>query len=210
MLAQIRGFFSALPDALTALLYLVTWIAPLHWGTDVVGNLMLVMLLEFLVVHSGGFIGMKVLDPNASRTSKTVAVIGFGLFYMIFVLAFSLAFKRSWVIGAFAWLLLGKLVTVWFSPLPAARESDRQRELWGLSVLAYIGWVFVTVLLPLPRLGLQPDVVAQLGLPGSGLWVEKPHTVIAFGLLYFATLAWMKWYGAIKADAGGAVGKPTP
>jgi hypothetical protein len=59
-------------------------------------------------------------------------------------------------------------------------------------VALYVLGVFVTVILPLPRLGITPEVVAQLGIPGSGLWVERPHTVIAFGLLYFGALAAVK------------------
>jgi len=55
--------------------------------------------------------------------------------------------------------------------------------------------VVATSLLPLPRLGLQPDVVATLGLPGSGQWIESPQTGIAFGALYFGFLAWAKWRG---------------
>lgn len=201
MLAQLRSALAALPDALTALVFVAAWVAPLHWGRELVGNLMLVMLLEFLVVHSGGFIGQVVLSPDASRTAKTGAVVGFGAFYMIFVLAFALAFHRPWAIAAFSWLLLGKLVTVWLSPVPAATEAQRQRLLWGTSVVLYLGGVFLTVLLPLPRLGLQPDVVAQLGLPGKGLWVEHPHTVIAFGTLYFGALAAIKWRSALGMEA---------
>ena len=36
-------------------------------------------------------------------------------------------------------------------------------------------------------------MVSQLGLTGSGEWVDKPHTVVAFGALYFGVLAWSKW-----------------
>ena len=64
---------------------------------------------------------------------------------------------------------------------------------WGLSVAAYLAAVFAGVMLPLPRLGLSGDIVPLLGLPGGGLWVEQPHTVIASGTIYFSLLAWAKW-----------------
>ncbi|MCC6506017.1 MAG: hypothetical protein IT475_11290, partial [Aquimonas sp.] len=35
----------------------------------------------------------------------------------------------------------------------------------------------------------------QLGLTGSGLWVEHPQTVVVSGALYFGLLAWAKWKG---------------
>ena len=66
---------------------------------------------------------------------------------------------------------------------------------WGISALAYLGGVFATLMLPLPRLGLTGDVVAAADLPGSGEWVDKPHTVVAFGLIYFAVLATGKLRG---------------
>jgi hypothetical protein len=66
-------------------------------------------------------------------------------------------------------------------------------SLWALSVAAYLFAVFMGVLLPLPRLGVSEAVVGQLGLAGSGLWVEKPHTVLCSGLLYFSVMAWSKW-----------------
>jgi hypothetical protein len=192
MLDFLRRLFSAAPDAVTALVFAAAWVAPLHWGRDLVGNLMLVMMLEFLVVHSGGFIGMAVVNPEVGRRAKTLAVLGFGAFYMLFALAFALAFHRLWAVWAFTWLLGSKLATVWLSPAAPTREVERQKSLWGLSVALYVLGVFVTVILPLPRLGITPEVVAQLGIPGSGLWVERPHTVIAFGLLYFGALAAVK------------------
>ncbi len=189
---RIARFLPAAPDLLTAVTFLVAWIAPLAWGTGLVGNLLLTMLLEFLIVHSGAFIGMTVLAPDVSRLRKTLVVIGFGAFYMVFVLAIAFALKRLWPVWAFLWLLGGKLALVWFQRAGGTDEVQRQRELWIWSVLCYLGGTFVTLLLPLPRLGLTPEAIAQVGLTGKGLWVEKPQTVMAFGLLYFSALAWFK------------------
>lgn len=51
----------------------------------------------------------------------------------------------------------------------------------------YLAFVFVTTLLPMPKLGITPAVVDAQDLPGSGLWIDEPHRVIAFGFLYFST-----------------------
>ena len=56
--------FAALPDALTCVAYAWTWLQPLQFHSDAVKSLMLVMLMEFLCVHSGGFLGM----PRRCRT----------------------------------------------------------------------------------------------------------------------------------------------
>lgn len=187
----LRQIFAALPDALSAGVFLAAWLFPLHWGNALVGNLLLVMLLEFIVVHSSGFLGMTVLDTSASRARRVLAVLGFGAFYLSFVLAFAFIFQRTWAIWAFSWLLVSKLASIWFEPSTA--ESARQQQLWALSAVCYVLGAFATTLLPLPRLGITPEVVSQLGLPGSGLWVEQPQKVVAFGLLYFGLLAAAKW-----------------
>jgi hypothetical protein len=185
--------FAAAPDAITALCYAITWIAPFAWSQDAVKNLMLVMLMEFLVVHSGGFLGATVLAPDISKAKKSLAILGFGAFYLMFAGAFSLAFKAWWPVLTFVWLLVARFALVWLSPLPREDEQGRQMTLWGVSVAAYLFAVFAGVLLPLPRLGVTGEILPQLGLSGGGLWVEQPHTVLCSGLLYFSLMAWSKW-----------------
>lgn len=184
---------SALPDALTAGVYAWTWLDPLHFGADTVRNLMLIMLMEFLVVHSGAFIGLVVLSDAATRMSKTLAILGFGSFYMLFAAAFSFAFHSWWPALSFFWLLAAKFAIVWLTSLPRSEEKQRLTSLWLISVVFYLAAVFAGVLLPLPRLGLDIELVSMLHLPGEGLWIEQPQTVIAGGMLYFAACAWSKW-----------------
>jgi len=183
---------AALPDALTALAYAWAWLQPLRFGDDVVKTLMLVMLMEFLVVHSGGFLGVTVLSDGFTRLQKTFAILGFGCFYLLFAAAFSLAFHAWWPVFTFLWLLGSRFAVVWLSPLPRGDEVGRQMSLWALSVAAYLAAVFLGVLLPLPALGVEA-ALPNLGLVGGGLWVEKPWTVLASGLFYFSVMAWSKW-----------------
>ena len=190
---RIGRIAAANADTLTALAYLITWLFPFAWGKDAVRYMMLVMLVEFLVVHSGGFLGMVVFDESKARLRKTLLLLGFGAFYLLFAGAFALAFESWLPILTFAWLLAAKFAMVWLRPVAKSDERDRQMAFWGLSVAAYLAAVFAGVMLPLPRLGLSGDIVPLLGLPGGGLWVEQPHTVIASGTIYFSLLAWAKW-----------------
>ena len=201
--AAVSRALSALPDAATAAAYIVTWIAPLAWRADAVTFLMMVMLLEFLVVHSGGFIGITLLSDRLGRRGKSLAVIGFGAFYLLFAGAFSLAFHSWWPVASFSWLLATKFVQVWLTPLPRAEEAQRFTAFWALSVLAYLFAVFAGVILPMPALGITPEVIASLHLEGGGVWIERPQTVIASGTIYFALLAWSKW--AYRPEWGRAI-----
>ena len=185
--------FAALPDALTCIAYLWTWLQPLRFDSDAVKTLMLVMLIEFLVVHSGGFLGVTVLSDGTSKLRKSFALLGLGCFYLMFAAAFSLAFDAWWPVWTFLWLLGSRFALVWLSPIPRESEADRQMALWGLSVAAYLGAVFAGVFLPLPELGIRHELLSSFGLTGGGLWVEKPQTVIASGAIYFAIMAVSKW-----------------
>ncbi len=184
---------AALPDIVSAATFLLVWIAPLTLGAEWVKNLMVTMLLEFLTVHSSGIIGTTVSDPKATRLRKTRVVLGFGTFYLLFAGAFSLAFDAWWPILVFCWLLLSKLAVVWLAPMPTHDEQSRQATFTMIAVVGYVIGAIVTATMPLPQFGIDEAVRTAAAIPGSGVWVDEPHRVIAFGVAYFALQAWAKW-----------------
>lgn len=192
----LQRLIASFPDAVTAAAFLVLWIAPTALGESAVRNALLVMLVEFVIIHASGMLGAIVLGAAASRGKKLAALLGFGAFYMLFIGAFMLIFGEYWPALVFGWLLLAKFGGVLSRGGRGVGEHERQMAVWLVSFLAYLFGAFATILLPLPRLGLQVDVVATLGLPGSGLWVEQPHRLLAFGFFYFAVLALYKWLEA--------------
>jgi hypothetical protein len=203
-----RGWISALPDFALAITFLSAWIAPnaVHPGT--VSHLMLVMLLEFIIVHSSAFMG-NIAVSTGTRQAKVTAMIGLGGFYTLFVGGFSLAFHSVWPLISFWALMLNRMLGVIVGQAPAAEQKAFVQRSWATSVLLYMGACFFTILVPLPRFGLTNEVVWSLHLPGSGLWVSQPHRVMAFGFLYFTGVAlselgghaWLKLPGASSAAA---------
>lgn len=192
--ATLRRAVAAFPDVLASTVFVLAWIAPWILGTQIVIALMITMILEFLAVHSGAFIGLTVLDPEISRLKRALAVLGFGAVYMLFALGFSIGFGVWWPAVVFAWLLLGKFALIWISPVRQAEEHDRHMTVLFVSMFAYFGGILVTAFLPLPRLGVDEQILqAAAAALGSGLWVDEPQTVLAFGAMYFGTLAWAKW-----------------
>lgn len=196
-----RRLALALPDAVTCALFVLTWLEPFRFGPAAVKTGLIVMLLEFLVVHSSGFFAVLVYDPEASRAKRTLSVLGLSLFYLLFVLAWALSFGEWWPLGAFAWLIGSRLGSIWIDPVPLENERTRQIVFWALSVVLYLGGVLATVDTPLPHFGIPPEIVPALGITGGGLWLEQPHRVIAFGALYFGGLAAVKLF--VPALAGG-------
>ena len=95
---------NALPDTITSATFLCAWIAPDLIGYDRVRDLLLLMLIEFIVMHSGAFTAVTLGAENLSRTKRALSLAGLTAFYLIFILGFSLAFGSTWPIWAFLWL----------------------------------------------------------------------------------------------------------
>ncbi len=195
--------FGALPDALTALYFLSLWLFPLLFGPHAVRNGMLLMLVEFLLLHASIFLGNTAFSPGMPRAKKARRMGGFAVLYGLFVGAWAFAFQAWWPLLAFGWLLAIKFCGVFGRDADNAVRLQRLHNAWAIGALVYIGGVVLTSLLWVPRLGITPEVQAQFGLPGGGLWVEQPQKVIAFGFLYFGALALSKWRGWTLPDTGG-------
>lgn len=181
---------AALPDGLTAGFFLLLWLVPGWLGEDALRTGLLMMIVEFLLIHATGILGQIALGADPGR-KRWRAVAGFSLLYLLFIGAWSFAFEAWWPLLALLWLVAGKLALA-LQPVPGAEKLERLKSDWALSVIFYLGGVLATVMLPLPQLGVSDAVVAAADLPGSGHWVDAPHTVVAFGLAYFALLATSK------------------
>jgi hypothetical protein len=194
----------AAPDAATCAIFVIAWVAPARLGPEYVANLMLVMLIEFLVMHSGGFYA-GIVASDLSRARRLGALCGLTAFYALFVAGFALAFDSAWPVLAFGWLFVARFMQLW-RPLGGVAAQQLTMQ-WVASGMTYVVGAIATVSLPLPRLGMTPAFVASMHLSGGGEWVERPYTVLAFGALYFAVQAWIK-YGALPVQAAGRAKPP--
>lgn len=183
----VSRIIGSLPAAALALWFAWLWRSPLALGVDAVQMATVVMLVEFVLVHASALLGAIVLSRQASARTKLASIAGMSLFYLVFIAAFALHARAWWPLAVLAGLIAGKAMLAF-----GATGDDQRHRLhseWALAVLAYIAGATATVLLPIPRLGLTPAIVAQLQLSGSGMWVSQPHTVIAFGAFYFTMQA---------------------
>lgn len=207
--ARLARLAGALPDALTAGFFVVLWVAP-HWlWPQALRTGLLMMLVEFILVHAAGMLGGIVLARQAGPGQRWKPVLGFGALYFVFIAAWAWQFQAWWPLLALAWLLAGKFALV-LQPMP---DADRRHQLasdWAIGVMAYLAGVFLTTFLPVPRLGLTRAVVSAADLPGdSGLWVTHPQSVVAFGAFYFGVLALVKALGwRLPARQLPAAGNP--
>ena len=78
-----------------------------------VKSALLVMLLEFFLIHATGFYTAIGGSPRVSRTQRMLALAGLTLFYLLMVGAFAWSFGEWWPLLAFLWLAVGKAAWAW-------------------------------------------------------------------------------------------------
>jgi hypothetical protein len=188
------GLLGAFPDCVTSVVYLQAWWSPDLLGPQTVKNLMLTMLIEVFVVLAAGIYGGIAARSEESIQRRLVSFVALTAVLLLFVAGFSRAFGDSWwPVYVFFWLFASRCLLLWMHPRQPRDNAYRSSMLCLGSLGAYALGVTVTAYLPLPELGLTPDFVASMQLSGQGTWIKYPQTVLAFGLIYFAMIAWLKF-----------------
>lgn len=185
---------AALPDAVTAGTFLFGWLAPLAVD-GLARNLALVMIVEFLLIHATGFYTVFILGGDRGLRRNLPVLAGLTVFYLLFIVVWSIIFGAWWPLLIFGWLLVGKLQ--WLHVAPGERRDKLVPAMaaWAASVAFYILAVMLGLIVPLPYFGITPEVVPLLEIGGSGVWPERPQTVMASGVIYFSLLAFSKYKG---------------
>jgi hypothetical protein len=179
----LRGLAAAIPDFCIALFFLAAWLEPFRFGAGVIHALLLTMILEFIIVHSSGFMG--VVSLTSGRPSrKLLSLFGLGLLYTLFVGAFCLSEGVLWPLISF-WALTANRMLVLLNPRPEDTPALYLGASWAMSVVFYIGACILTLMAPVPEFGLAGYSPGDFGLSGGGTWIEEPHRVVAFGVVYF-------------------------
>jgi hypothetical protein len=178
-------FISSVPNFILSGLFFLTWIAPTSIEAKMVSSLTLLMLLEFINVHSSAFME-NVIIGDAPREKKVRVIAGLGILYTLFVGGMSLAFETWWPLAAFWGLTLNRLLGVLMGKAPSGEEKTMMQNSWGVSIFLYVVGAGLTVFLPVPSFGITEEVVSLQGFTGDGLWEVEPQRVIVFGFLYFA------------------------
>jgi hypothetical protein len=178
---------SAMPELFASALYFVAWISPSSLSAELLRSLVLAMLVEFLVLHSTAFLTAFTAARVASPTRTALAILGLGIFYMLFAGAFALAFHSWMPVYVIGWLVGSRLVTLVVDPR-GDDEGGRQMGLWALGTLLYLLLAFATAIPPIPAFGVDSATVERMHLPGSGEWISEPQRPIAMGAFYFGLL----------------------
>lgn len=191
---SLSAVLPALPDFALAALFLLTWIMPEAIDEGMVSYLVVVMLMEFIIVHSSGFMG-HVMISDGNKKKRGLTLVGLGLFYSVFVGAFALGSGEWWPLAAFWGMTLNRILFILLGQAPGGKEKELLQSSWAIGAMFYVLSVTVTVIAPIPQLGITPGVVKGLAFNSDGLWVEQPEHAIACGVLYFFAVALSELYG---------------
>ena len=189
----VGDLLGALPDLVTGIACIIVWVSPFAFGQDAVKTVVLMMVMEFMTVHATGFFTSIAFNDSTPPHKRLASMVGMLCFYGIFVAVFAYSFQAWWPVWVFAWLALSKGLWIFILPRDRAAEKERQLKAWVFSTVTYIAAVFAGLMLPLPELGITDALQPQLGLSGSGEWIEHPHVAVASMALYYFATAWFKW-----------------
>jgi len=190
---------AAIPDLLTAAGFLLVWMRTDLAGPQWVATGMTTMLLEFFVVHASGFYAV-VMYGDDPRGRRVLHLAGLACLYLLLIAAFAWGFHAWWMIGAFFWLSLGKMLTVWNAPAkragfgPVFDQQTTAMAAWALSVAVYLGAVSASVMVDWPAYGVTPEVTTAAGfdLNSHGMWEATPYRALAGGALYFGAMGLLR------------------
>lgn len=184
MNAAIGKVISAAFDLGLAALFVISWVDPGSPLARPVGWLVLLMLIEFVTVHSSAMLGSTwASEESRNQRLRTVGVMT--VLYALLVGSFSAGFG-TWAPFFGFWILsANRLLSMLVGGKPGPTAKKEAERSWARAVGLYLLGAFSVTFLPIPRLGLTPEVMSDIDLAGSGLWVDEPWRVLAFGAMYF-------------------------
>jgi hypothetical protein len=166
----------SVPSGLLAATYLLVWISPLLFGANRPRDLLLLLLLEFLVIHSSGYL-LAVHGKEKETRQRVKSFLLVFIIYCSFAAGLAIVFKNYFPPLMFVLLFAARATQL-------RNASDRASKEWSLTTLAYFVAVIGCVFLPVPELGVTQEIVPQLHLPGKGALVSNPQSTFAAGFFY--------------------------
>lgn len=138
------------------------------WRETLPRELSLVMIMEFLALHSG-FV-LYSAAPEAGAGARVVAAFLVLLIYVPIAGAFAYYEGHWWPFGAFAWLLLSRIFAMLAGGGPPDLAAKRQRFYWshGFGTFLVVGFL--------------------AGVPMT-LIAGYPKNMLFWGWIYFGVLA---------------------
>ena len=159
---------------------LSVWFYPEYYNAEIIYNLTIILIFEFILVHSGVF--MAVIQNK-------IALVGFALFYGIFALAInaSVLGDAPVILYLYSATVINRMIFGLSSRSPQERQENMGYS--ALMALNFMFCIFAALILSfmVPYGGLTPDYLSSIHyLNSGGEFPENPHVAFAFGVMYFS------------------------
>jgi hypothetical protein len=203
LLAWVR-FGAALPNLVTAAMFLWVWISPAGWREPLVPAMVLIVVLELLMLFATILFSQLTLGRNLSGRRRVLSFLGWGAFLAIFIIGPSWQFNSAWPAVTLGWLMFSHLLSVWTER--GLSHYGRQMRIGAAALRAiwFVAAVLLTAVIPLPHGGVTHNIGfygVDVGRGGSA-WGDEPHIALATGVLYFGVLALARYlfYGLVPGQ----------
>ena len=197
---SIVTLLSGAPEFALGAVLLTTWIDPSYFGNEWIARGLMLMLLEFFLIHANAFLTLRALQAP-SAFERVLRVLGFGTLYALCGIFLSLAFKDA---GP-ALAIIGLTVTRTFGAMGSPPPTQAARNWFGFqvatNVLLYVGLAAATIL-SLPELGV-PSGSYSYQTDDPGEWEKHPHKVVAMGSVFYMVrglIVMAAWLRKIRLD----------
>ena len=191
----LNAFFAVMgagPCLLFAVLFFRVWQTPMAiddggWVKLGVG----IMVLEFILVHSGGVFGAlaeRKDDDGMPRglRGRVLMMLALVCFYTVFAVTFSVVFDNWSLFWIFCWVTVSRLLTMILDARYGSRIMTARTK---ISALLYLCCMFLSCVVRIPRGGLTREVLdAVYPTRGDGIWETDPQQALLAGMVYFGLL----------------------
>lgn len=180
-------YASILMSLFVAYQFFALWHHPQIDDTGRLATLSVMMLFEFVMVHSGVFMALM---------PKKLSLYMLFPIYGLFALAINSMAENNMVLVAYLMVVFNRMRFA-FSDVPK-KIRNRALSTSVISALIYFFMLFFFLLGAdyIPKLGLTDEFLKITGYGRSiyteGAFVEIPHAIMAFGTSYYSSLALME------------------
>lgn len=195
--AERIGF--AVTDAVTALIFLWTWVAPGSVFFADTTAMEAVYVVEFASLHAAGVLGMFIVSERMRNWQRFAGIAALGALYVWFFVPLGIRAGMWWPAVVMVLFVFSKIRHALFR-----RRGDDHRFhfglQWGGSTALFVVLTFLAMALPWPHLGIAPDP-EEGKLLQDGARRGASHALVVAGFLYFSAIAAIKyrWAGYFLA-----------
>jgi len=182
-----EGSLATLSTLVLAFILLTTWISPLsidngRWLGFAPG----ILVVEFLMIHSGIFMGVL---PAVNLKGRWWLYAALLIFYSAFVWGVTSQFDNWYFLAAYSAVMFSR----WLGAIKGDNNFNESIARSGASMFFLILVIFVMYAIPLPHLGITDEVFRQNSVWSQDATIEQSVYWLAACVTYFVLLAAFEW-----------------